>query len=307
MAVTESQLVELLQAWSDPLPVAPDRLAAVERRIRRHRSRVRLGSAAAVCALVAVGALVAGYSGATRDHSPAVRRGPSHPALLLTSHYAGSNVSGQVSGVGAQTRSTTLVWPQSARLGLVVQCSAGEGFAKISVVGEADPLRTSCAAPGASLLVDAGSYFPHVPAGSLVTFTVSTDAGVEGPWVVGVLDRDPRWLGGGTAAPTFHGQALQHWVSGGISSSTTVKLTAADARPVFVLTCGQPGRLSLLLDGHDVGTVECADAAWSQQVLQVSQRSLATAGYLPGRTVSVAFGWEGTASWAYVGFAQYTG
>ena len=259
-----------------------------------------------MCAVVAVGALVAGHNTTARDQGPAVRRGPSHPALVFPDVYAGSVVSGQVAGFGRQTRSTTLQWPAGERLALVLQCSAAGGYVDISTGAGSGNLDTACAGPGPNMIDDAATYFPDVEPGSQVTLTVTVTGPVTGPWAVAVLNRDPRWLHGGTPAQMFQGRHLQHWVSGGISGSMSTRLTAADARPAFVLTCGQPGRLTLLLNGQDVGAIRCADATWSQQVLPVSTQSLAAAGYLPGRTSTIGFGWEGS-TWAYVGAAQYGG
>jgi RNA polymerase sigma-70 factor (sigma-E family) len=306
LAVTESDIAEAFREWTDQLPPAADRLGAVEQRIRRHRNRVRAAGAAAVCAVIVGAAFVSGHTSTARDQGPAVRRGPSHPAMVLPAVFAGSVVSGQVSGSGTQTRSTTLVWPESSRLALAAQCSADGGMLKISVSGEPDPLSTACGGIGAILTVDAAPYFPHVPANAVVTVTVGSDSGVTGPWVVGVLDRDPRWLDGSTPPQAYQGARLRHWVSGGISASASVQLTAADTHPVFQMICGQAGRLSLLLNGQDVGTVNCADAPWSEQVLPVSEQTLTTAGFVPGRRASMAFGWEGQ-TWAYVGVAEYAG
>ncbi|MFI5101386.1 MAG: hypothetical protein ACHQE5_12880 [Actinomycetes bacterium] len=304
MAVTESGLAVVFDEWTDQLPAAPDRLGEVERRVRRHRTRVRLAGAAAVCAVLVAGVLVAGHRSTAGDQHPAVRRGPSHPALTFPGHFAGSVVSGQVSGFGQQTRTTTLTWPASKQLALVMQCSAAGGMVQIVVTGQSQPLYQPCAGLDTAFVGDGSEFFPQVRAGSVVTLEVSADAGVVGPWAVGVLARDPHWLTGGSPAATLQGKKLQMWLGGGTSGTVDFSATG-DTRPVFVLTCGQPGRLSLLINGHDVGTVNCADAAWSAQVLPVSAESLASAGWVPGRKELLALGWEGM-SWAYVGVAVYS-
>jgi hypothetical protein len=305
MVVRESDLAGVLRSWTDQLAGPPDRLGAVDRRIRRHRNRVRTAGAAAVCAVIAVGALVAGHTTTAHDQGPAVRRGPSHPAIVFPDVYSGATVSGQVSGVGVQSRSTLVTWPEAARMWLALQCAADVGTMRISA-GSATLLTTSCVGPGVELFDESASGF-DIPAGSLVTLTVATDAQVTGPWAVAVLNRDPRWAARRLLEPTFQGRTLQHWVSADSSATVSVRLTAADADPVFVLTCGQPGRLSLVLNNRDVGTVSCADATWSQQVLPVSRQSLVAAGYLPGRTATIAVAWEGQPWWPRVAVAQYGG
>ncbi len=302
MAVTESGLAVVFDEWTDQLPAAPDRLGAVERRVRRHRTRVRVAGATAVCAVLVAGLLVAGHGSTAGDQRPGVRRGPSHPALTFPTHFAGSVVSGQVSGFGQQTRTTTLTWPASKQLAVVLQCSAAGGLVEIVVTGQSEPLYQSCAGLGPAFVGD--EFFPHVTAGSTVTLEVSTDAGTIGPWVVGVLARDPHWLPGGSPAATLQGKKLQLWLNGGTGGTVDFSATG-DTHPLFLLTCGQPGRLSLLINGHHVGTVNCADAAWSMQVLPVSAQSLASAGWVPGHKALLALGWEG-ASWAYVGVAVYS-
>ncbi len=305
MAVTESGLAVVFDEWTDQLPAATDRLGAVERRVRRRRTRVRVAGAAAVCAVLVAGVLAAGHGSTAGDQRPAVRRGPSHPALTFPTHFAGSTLSGQVSGFGRQTRSTTLTWPASKQVAVVLQCSAAGGLVQIVVTGQSQPLYQACSGLDTAFVGDGSQYFPHVPAGSVVRLEVSADAGVAGPWAVGVLARDPHWLPGGSPAATRQGKKLQIWLSGGTGGTADISATG-DTHPVFVLTCGQPGRMSLLINGHDVGTVNCADATWSTQVLPVSVQSLASAGWVPGRKALLSFGWEGT-SWAFVGVAVYGG
>ena len=316
MAVTESDLPALFWAWTDPLTAPPDRLAAVHGRIRRHRNRVWSVGAAALCLLVVAGALVAGWPVGTSAQRPAQRRGPSHPALVFPQAFAGSVVLGQVSGTGAQTRSLSVRWPPAQRLGLALRCSAQRNATGVPAAagGEVQltvgsrpgqSLSTFCAGTGGALVPDAAAFFPGVAVGSTVTLAVTTGRSVSGPWSVAVLDLDPHWLPAYQAPASYHGRPLRHWFRIGTTDSVSVRLTGADANPVFVLSCGQPGRLSLIVNGTEVGAEQCPDQPWSEQVLAVSQRTLDAVGYAPGRVVSLSFGWDGSASEA--GLTVYGG